>query len=52
MVKEAVRRVRNSLVTARESEEEYILSISLGSATAASPELLNEALKKADSRMY
>lgn len=52
MVKEAVRRVRNSLATARDSEEDYSLSISLGSATAVSPELLNEALKQADSRMY
>ncbi len=50
VVKAAVKRIMN--FKPAEPQEEYILSLSIGSATAERPEQLNEALKQADSRMY
>lgn len=50
VVTDAVKRIR--AFKARQSQNDYCLSISLGSATADTAEQLNEALKLADSRMY
>jgi diguanylate cyclase (GGDEF)-like protein/PAS domain S-box-containing protein len=51
-VKQAIKRVRKCQTIINENNSDYTLSISLGSATAESSELLGEALKLADSRMY
>lgn len=52
VVKQAIKRVLNFPAARSEPTDDVILSISIGSATAESPEQLNEALKQADSRMY
>lgn len=52
IVKEAVKRVIACQAEMNKGLTEYKLSISIGSATADSPEQLNEALRQADSRMY
>ena len=51
-VKEAVKRVLQCQSAINEEGREYILSISIGSATAKRSEQLKEALNQADSRMY
>ena len=50
--KELMKRVRKCQEHINESNSEYILSISIGSAVAEREEQLNEALRMADSKMY
>lgn len=51
VVREAFKRV-HSYQADSDPTQNYVLSISIGAATADNPEQLNEALKQADSRMY
>lgn len=51
-VQELVKRVRNRQASINNDNNNYVLSISIGSATAENSEQLAETLKLADSRMY
>jgi diguanylate cyclase (GGDEF)-like protein len=52
VVKEAIKRVLACLEEINRSEGEFMVGISLGSATAENADQLGEALRLADSRMY
>lgn len=51
-VKEAIKRVLTFQTLINEINSTFVLSVSLGSATAENGEQLSETLKQADSRMY
>lgn len=52
VVKEAIRRVLSLLEEINLADDEYVVSISLGSATAENADQFGEAMRLADSRMY
>lgn len=52
VVKEAIKRVLACQSGLNRIDEEQLLSISIGSATAESPDQLDDALRLADSGMY